>query len=104
MNKLGESYVYPSTDSYTIYTKSGCPNCTKVKKLLCNVTPNPLVIDCDEYIIEDKISFIEFIKKIAKKEYNLFPIVFLNGQFIGGYNETKELYDRERCFFENEDF
>ena len=69
-----------------------------------NVKPEPFIIDCDDYIIEDKWSFLQFIEKMTKREYKLFPMVFYNGEFIGGFYETKEFYDKEMSFFENSDF
>ena len=46
------------------------------------------VIDCDEFILENKEEFLLFIKKIIGKEHRIFPMVFDNERFIGGYNET----------------
>jgi glutaredoxin len=78
----------PDPSQFTVYSKSGCPNCNKVKNLLKanNIPFN--VIDCDEYVLECKTDFLLFIKTIAKQECNMFPMVFVNAQYIGGYNET----------------
>jgi glutaredoxin len=81
----------PSSITYTIYSKSGCPGCRKVKDLLHS--ENPLVIDCDEYLLEDKEGFLSFIQNLAKKPVKMFPIVFnKDKRFIGGYEETKKEY------------
>jgi glutaredoxin len=87
-------FEQPSKTGFTIYGKSGCPNCTNVKKLLKDNKIEYLLIDCDEYLIEERDNFIEFIKNICKKEVNTFPIVFFDEKFIGGYKETKEYIDR----------
>jgi len=78
----------PSQTKYTIYSKSGCPNCTKAKKLIENEKPE--IIDCDEYLIEDKQSFLEFMEFLIGKDYRIFPMIFHKGAFIGGYKELEQ--------------
>ena len=88
----------PSETVYTIYSKSGCTYCTKVKKLLQEKGYAFDMIDCDEYLLEDKEGFLKFIKENAGKEYKTFPMVFRSGYFIGGFMETKKLIDVEEAF------
>jgi len=85
----------PSNTVFTIYSKSGCTFCTKVKKLLLEKNYAFDLIDCDDYLIEDKEKFLEFIKEHAGKEYKTFPMVFRCGTFVGGFTETKKLIDIE---------
>ena len=81
--------IEPHQESFTIYTKSGCPNCIKVKNLFNTSSIIPLIVDCDEYLIKDRPAFLEFIKKKKHSDSPIFfPIVFNNGSYIGGYNET----------------
>ena len=47
-------FIEPSQDGYTIYSKSGCPYCKKAVKLLEHVSPTPIVVDCDDYLINDR--------------------------------------------------
>jgi len=97
-----ENYTQPIKEGYTIYTKSGCPNCTKVKALL---TGEPqLIVDCDDYIIEDKISFLEFIKEKSEKEWKTFPMVFHNENFIGGFAEIAKYKEQLDAFSTTTDF
>ena len=78
------------TIQYTVYSKSGCPNCNKVKELLKSKNLTFIVIDCDEYLIESKPEFLNFIQELTSQEWKTFPIVFNNtGQFIGGFLDTK---------------
>ena len=91
-------YILPSSTTYTIYSKSGCPYCSKVKKLLCESSQDPLIVDCDEYLIEDKPQFLKFIANLAGVEYNTFPIIFDRGVFIGGFAETKIYHDKKTAF------
>lgn len=92
----------PSITGYTIYSKSRCPFCTKAKVLL--EEEEHIIIDCDQYLIDDttKQQFLQFIENLINKEYRTFPMIFKDGQFIGGFNETKVYYDKEQAF--NSDF
>uniref|UniRef100_A0A6C0DCG9 Glutaredoxin domain-containing protein n=1 Tax=viral metagenome TaxID=1070528 RepID=A0A6C0DCG9_9ZZZZ len=88
----------PSEVGYTIYSKSRCPFCTKAKVLL---EEEPYtIIDCDMYLVDDttKQQFLLFIENIIGKEYRTFPMIFKDGEFIGGFTETKVYYDKERAF------
>lgn len=53
-------YTRPSESGFTIYSKSGCLQCSKVKTLLQDNKLDFTVVDCDEYILEDKPSFFAF--------------------------------------------
>jgi len=91
-------YILPSSDGFTIYTKSGCPFCTKAKKLLEKENQKILIIDCDDYLLENKADFLQFIQEIAKKEHKTFPIIFDKGEFIGGFTETKVYCEKLSAF------
>lgn len=81
-------FPIPEKEQFTIYSKSGCINCTKVKALLKEKHLEFNIIDCDEFILENREEFLVFIQMLASREYRLFPIVFHNKLFIGGYAET----------------
>jgi len=81
-------YIFPYENKFTIYTKSGCKFCTEVKKLLKLNKLDYTIVDCDDYIIDNKQQFLDFIKNISGQIVKTFPIVFFNGQFVGGYIET----------------
>jgi glutaredoxin len=90
----------PNVSGFTIYSKSGCQNCLKVKNLLKEKGFHFNIIDCDEYIIEDKEKFLLFINKLTEKDVKVFPIIFNKGKYIGGYNETKEVIDKLTLSFD----
>ena len=90
----------PSNNNFTVYSKSGCPNCSKVKTLLKEKNFIFNVIDCDEYLLEDKEKFLEFIKKLTGNPCRIFPMVFFNGIFVGGYIETQEYIEKILISFE----
>ena len=91
----------PVETGFTIYSKSGCTNCTRIKKILTEKKQTFIEINCDEYLIEDKESFLSFIKNLAQKESKVFPMIFNNGIFIGSFNETQEFLDKQLSFDEN---
>lgn len=80
-------YPLPSKTMYTVYTKTNCKYCEKVKDYLMDSGFEYNVILCDDYLVK-KIDFLEFIENIAEVPYNTFPMVFHKGNFVGGYNET----------------
>jgi glutaredoxin 3 len=83
----------PLESGFTIYSKSGCPNCLKAKALLNSKHLLLKVVNCDEYILEDKETFLSFITSLSNVEVKSFPIVFYDGKFIGGYNEITEFVE-----------
>jgi glutaredoxin len=90
----------PSEVGFTLYSRSGCTNCAKVKDLFNKHKFIFKCVNCDEYIIEDKDRFLSFIKERANTECRMFPIVFFDAKFLGGYNETKNMIDRLFLSFE----
>jgi glutaredoxin len=97
----------PSDNNFTIYSKSGCINCRRVKDLLKNNNSEYEIIDCDDYLLEDKENFLLFIQSYSNVECKIFPMVFHNGKFIGGFNETKEYLDsiqKTNLDFTNDNF
>lgn len=78
---------------YTILTKEGCKWCTKVKELL----PQAHVIPCDD-LLSDREGFFTKVDALTGKEYRMFPMVFFDKQFVGGYDETKFKVDTELTF------
>ena len=96
-----------SDEGYTIYTKSNCPYCTKVKELLKSVKPEPKFIHCDEYLVEPEIKeeFLTWIQKMnGGISHRTFPMVFYQGKFIGGFTETEKFYAKENIFLEDLEF
>ena len=86
-------FTAPSQDGFTIYTKSNCPYCIKVKELFVHSNPQPLYVNCDSYLETYRDAFLKFILDYTVRKHRTFPMVFFKGSFIGGYTETKEYMD-----------
>jgi glutaredoxin len=91
----------PSELGFTVYSKSGCHNCNKVKELLQEKNFLFKTVDCDDYIIEEKANFLFFIKEKANMECKIFPMIFFDKKYIGGYSETKKYVDAIFLTFED---
>jgi glutaredoxin len=71
-----------------------------VKKLLQEKKILHTIIDCDEYLVEEKEAFLKQVETWVGKEWKLFPMVFLDGSFVGGFKETKEHVEKMLTSFE----
>ena len=58
------------------------------------------IIYCDEYLINDKVGFLEYIHNLASVEVKTFPMIFYYDKFIGGYDETKDYIDKMLLFLD----
>lgn len=77
----------PNPTDYTVYTKSNCMNCSKLKDFLTKEKFIYETIDCDPILLNHRSEFIDWMKSLIHKDV-VFPVVFLNGIYIGGYHET----------------
>ena len=88
----------PENGKITIYSKSGCPNCTKAKNLLKQKQKDYIIIDCDEFILEDKEELLKFMYSLIGKEWKTFPMIFDENNFIGGYVEIEKYINNSLDF------
>ena len=83
------NFPYPlKTNKLTIYGRDGCPYCEKMKDIAENVRGS-IYYDIDELIKKDLAKSFEDFKIKMKpfiNNYDMVPIVFINGDFIGGYD------------------
>jgi glutaredoxin len=93
-------FELPSEQKFTLYSKSGCINCRKVKDLLKNNSLEYEIVDCDDYLLEDKENFLLFIQSYSVSNWKSFPMVFHDGKFIGGYDETVKYLDKITTSFD----
>lgn len=85
-------YPEPAIDPtvFTIYSKSHCIYCDKVKLIVQFHRLPYVIIPCDEYLAANKEGFMKFMKKISGVPVRTFPMVFHRGMFIGGFEDTQE--------------
>ena len=85
-------YVLPSKQGFFVYTKKDCPYCVKVKDVVSNATYGTSIphqyVDCQKYLDTNREHFIEFARELTQLTKITFPMVFLNGEFIGGCDDT----------------
>ena len=96
-----EQIEEPCLKGFTVYSKSGCQNCTSIKKFIKEKHFFLTEINCDEYLLEDKDFFLAFIESKVKKCMKTFPMVFYEGKFVGGYYETIDIIDKLLLSFES---
>ena len=78
----------PDTPSlYTVYTKSKCSYCDKIKMLMDEYNENVKYISCDEWLLSKRILFLNIMRIKTQQTDITFPIVFFEGKYIGGCNE-----------------
>lgn len=71
--------------NYTIYGKPQCPNCDIAKNLLKSKN-----IDFEYKDISKNQEDLLFLKNLGAKSV---PVVFIQGQLLGGLNELKRALD-----------
>lgn len=91
----------PNNKGFTVYSKSGCPNCMLAKKLIKEKNFFYNEINCDEYLIENKEEFLGFIHQLTNENIKSFPIIFYETKFIGGYVDVIDFIDKLLLSFED---
>lgn len=86
---INANFPYPlKTDNLTIYGIKGCPYCEKMKDIAENIRGS-VYHDIDELINKGLAkSFDDFKRKMKPfiNNYDMVPMVFIRGDFIGGYD------------------
>jgi len=87
------NFPYPlKTNNLTIYGIKGCPYCDKMKDIAVNIQGS-IYHDIDELINKGfSKSFEDFKMKMKPfiNNYDMVPMVFIRGEFIGGYDNFIE--------------
>lgn len=85
-----DSIPRPRDFGFTIYSRSGCPYCDLAKELL--EFESMTAINCDDFLASDRDGFLETMRLYCGRDYKMFPMIFHNGVFLGGYTDTKDFY------------
>ena len=90
----------PNPQKIVVYTKSGCPNCDKVKMLLTDYADECVICDkdveivnCDSYLQTNKEQLVQTFRALTASETVQFPLVFAFGKYVGGFKETARFCD-----------
>ena len=96
----------PQINKLTVYSKSECKNCDKIKNILTKAGFEYHVVNCDAYLLVHRELFLDFIKdKSHGQSVKTFPMVFNpDAKYIGGYAETMEYIERVIMQNECDDF
>jgi glutaredoxin 3 len=88
--KLKNDYIYNlnKLNKWTIVTKTTCPYCINVKKLLKEKNIDFFEIDLNNYTSKRNSIFEELDQYTSG--YRRVPMVFYYDNFIGGYDDTKK--------------
>jgi glutaredoxin len=82
------SYIFPNKKGYFIYSKSNCPACDEVKKLL----PDAVYVNCDKYLQDDVDEFLDHVWGLCGNIFpRTFPMVFSDGHYVGNLGDVKYL-------------
>lgn len=81
-----------NTDNlYTVFTKKNCPYCDKIKRLMLESGETVKFVECDVLLNRNKILFLNLMKTKIQRDNITFPIVFYEGNYVGGCDD----YERE---------
>jgi glutaredoxin len=95
---MPQPFEEPDPYGYTVYTKSLCIFCDRVKALFEKEQLPFVSVLCDFYLEHNKEAFLGFIKERTGIEYKTFPMVFYKGQFIGGFTDTETHFNKQNAF------
>ena len=94
----------PSSEGFTIYTRSGCEFCNRAKELLIGKNRfrgGVNIVECDNYLFlndrqrsNKQTSFWNYMATAmhVPASHKTFPVIFYKNKFIGGYSETLEYF------------
>jgi glutaredoxin len=79
----------------TALTKSNCKNCEKLKGYLFDNNIEHKSINCDEYYKDEELTkqLRHYLITLTGNKNNSYPMVFLNGVYLGGYYNTLDYFD-----------
>ena len=90
----------PNPQKIVVYTKTGCPNCDKVKMLLTDYAVEGVICDkdveivnCDSYLQTNKEQIVKVFSEMIGHDTWRFPLVFAFGKYVGGFKETARFCD-----------
>jgi glutaredoxin len=88
------SDVITLSSGIIVFSKTICPNCDKVKGFLTDIKKDFVVVKCDDFLAADRDGFLRTMAKLTGGVVpKMFPMVFVDQTYIGGYNETMKHFE-----------
>ena len=84
--------------TYIIYSKQGCENCEKAKRLLTN--EKKIIIECDQMLKNNRGELIKSLELKTHRPFKTFPLIFVDDMYVGDYEDLVEYL----AFEMNEEF
>ena len=69
-------FTEPQKTGLTVYSKSNCQFCSKIKNFLNEKNIFFTEINCDNYLTNNKEGFLSYIKNMIGRSYATFPMIF----------------------------
>ncbi len=87
-----------------VLSKPNCTYCQKVKELFSSIQMVFFEYNCQHLLQtkESKSLFLEQIHSLANRPYATFPMVFIEGEFIGGYTDVGIYLEKQNAFEETD--
>ena len=82
----------PNETEWVIYTKAGCPYCSKAMELLKSQNSSAQVTKF-EMTSSNKQSVYTLIDSLTSS-YRYYPIIFHKGKFVGGFSDLKKYLNK----------
>ena len=72
----------------TIYTNEGCIWCTRTKELMASASQEYTEVNWQKISVEEQVA----IKEKFGEKLQTFPVVIIDGEFVGGLVETAKIF------------
>jgi glutaredoxin len=90
------SFPRPDALGYTLFSKHACVLCDKMKTVLLARNIPFTLAQCDDLLQGDtREPFIEHLKTLSNQAKIMFPLVFHNGCYIGGFADARKYVEDE---------
>jgi glutaredoxin len=86
--------IKKKTDDIVVVSLKDCFSCIAAKNLLDSKKKKFKNIQYEMSDTESKNMWNKFILDNFKKEHKTFPKIFINGKFIGGFNDLQKSFNK----------
>lgn len=89
--------IYPIKNGWSIFSLSNCECCEKAKLFLERIGEELNIINVDDVMKRKytKKLFFEHMSEVTGEDINYFPLIFKEGEYIGGYENLLSFFEFE---------